>query len=67
MIAASVPATLANGASVVNGQTYEISFRARWITGNNLLNTRLYFNRVARTTALPVCMTRLAMRPAKSF
>ncbi|HTI99972.1 MAG TPA: lamin tail domain-containing protein [Dongiaceae bacterium] len=40
--------------SVVNGQEYEISFRARWIAGNNLLNTRLYFDRVARTTALTV-------------
>jgi hypothetical protein len=34
--------------------TYRISFRARWISGSNLLNTRLYFNRIARTTALPV-------------
>lgn len=42
------------GQNVVNGQLYEISFRARWITGNRLLNTRLYFNRVARTTALAV-------------
>ena len=41
------------GRSVTNGLLYEISFRARWITGNHLLNTRLYFNRVARTTALP--------------
>lgn len=38
---------------VTNGQLYEISFRARWISGNNLLNTRLHFNRVAQTTALP--------------
>jgi hypothetical protein len=39
--------------AVVNGREYEISFRARWLAGNNLLNTRLYFNRVARTTVLP--------------
>lgn len=44
--------TLADGQTVVNGRTYEISFRAKWLSGNNLLNTRLYFNRVARTTAL---------------
>jgi hypothetical protein len=44
--------TLANGAAVVNGRVYEISFRAKWLGGNNLLNTRLYFNRVARTTEL---------------
>lgn len=48
-----IETTLAGGASVVNGQLYEISYRARWISGNNLLNTRLHFNRVARTTALP--------------
>jgi hypothetical protein len=33
---------------------YQITYRARWLGGNNLLNTRLYFNRCARTTALPV-------------
>jgi hypothetical protein len=48
-----IETTLANGASVTNGVLYEISFRARWLSGDNLLNTRLYFNRVARTTALP--------------
>jgi hypothetical protein len=44
--------TLRNGRSVVNGREYEVSFRARWLTGNPRLNTRLYFNRVARTTGL---------------
>ena len=33
--------------SVVNGRTYEISFRARWVAGSNQLHTRLYFNRCA--------------------
>jgi hypothetical protein len=49
-----IETTFANGRTVVNGQTYEISFRAKWMAGNNLLNTRLYFDRVARTTPLPV-------------
>jgi hypothetical protein len=31
-------------------QEYEISFRVRWISGSNQLNSRLYFNRLARTT-----------------
>ncbi len=31
---------------------YEISFRARWLSGSNQLNSRLYFNRLARTTLL---------------
>ena len=46
--------TLANGQSVVNGQLYEIAFRAKWVAGNSQLNTRLWFNRVARTTELVV-------------
>ena len=44
--------TLANGRSVVNGREYQVSFRAKWLIGNNRLNTRLYFNRVAKTTEL---------------
>lgn len=46
--------TLADGRAVTDGRTYEISFRAKWLAGNHRLNTRLYFNRVARTTALPL-------------
>jgi hypothetical protein len=46
--------TLANNRAITDGKTYEISFRARWLAGNPRLNTRLYFNRVARTTALPL-------------
>ena len=42
--------TLAGGASVTNGKHYAISFRARWVSGSNQLNTRLYFNRLAKTT-----------------
>ena len=44
--------TLANGRSVVNGREYEITFRAKWISGSNQLNTRLYFNRLGRTTLI---------------
>lgn len=44
--------TLANQRSVVNGRTYEISFRAKWMAGCPKFNTRLYFNRLARTTTL---------------
>jgi hypothetical protein len=49
-----IETTYANGRSVVNGQTYEVSFRGKWLAGNNLLNTRLYFDRVAQTSVLPV-------------
>lgn len=48
-----VETTLAGGATIKNGTTYKISYRARWVSGSNKLNTRLYFNRLARTTALP--------------
>lgn len=47
--------TLKDGDRVVqisNRQEYEISYRAKWITGTNLLNTRLYFNRLPLTTAI---------------
>src|SRR5439155_11274577 len=46
--------TLANGASVVNGREYKVSFRAKWRAGSNQLHTRLYFNRVAQVTRLDV-------------
>ncbi|MES2657625.1 MAG: lamin tail domain-containing protein [Verrucomicrobiota bacterium] len=48
-----VETTFAGGRTVVNGRTYQISFKARWISGSNKLNTRLYFNRLAKTTELP--------------
>jgi hypothetical protein len=41
------------GRRITETREYQISFRARWLAGNHLLNTRLYFNRFARTTALP--------------
>lgn len=44
--------TLASGRTIVNGRTYRISYRAKWISGSRQLNTRLYFNRLARTTVL---------------
>ena len=45
--------TFTGNRSIVVGRTYEVSFRARWLSGNAQLNTRLYFNRAARTTVLP--------------
>lgn len=47
-----IATTLTGGLSVANGQTYEISYRAKWLRGSRWLNTRLWFNRVARTTEL---------------
>jgi len=44
--------TLANGRDTVNTREYLISFRAKWISGSRQFHTRLYFNRLARTTLL---------------
>jgi len=44
--------TLAGNRDVVNGREYLISFRAKWLSGSAQLHTRLYFNRLARTTLL---------------
>jgi hypothetical protein len=44
--------TLDNNQSVENNKTYRISFRAKWIAGSRLLNTRLYFNRAPLTHIL---------------
>lgn len=35
---------------IANNREYQISFRARWVAGSPQLNTRLYFNRLPRTT-----------------
>ncbi|MDB6071092.1 MAG: hypothetical protein JWL81_2263 [Verrucomicrobiales bacterium] len=41
------------GNRVINpAKTYEISFRAKWISGSPQLNSRLYLNRASRTTIL---------------
>lgn len=34
----------------VEATTYDVSFRARWVSGSNQINTRLYFNRLPHTT-----------------
>ena len=34
----------------ISNREYQISYRARWISGSNQLNTRLYFNRLPHTT-----------------
>ncbi|MBM4365764.1 MAG: lamin tail domain-containing protein, partial [Deltaproteobacteria bacterium] len=36
----------------VSETTYTVSFRARWVSGSNQLNHRLYFNRMPVTTAV---------------
>lgn len=49
-----VETTLTNNLPITNGLVYQVSFRAKWIAGCNRLNTRLYFNRLARVHELTV-------------
>ena len=35
-----------------NSSEYEITFKARWVSGSNQLNSRLYFNRLGASTRL---------------
>jgi hypothetical protein len=52
-----VETTLKVGSSfvpIVAGREYEISYRAKWLGGSNLLNTRLFFSRLQETTRLEV-------------
>ena len=44
-----VETTLNGGLSVVNGRVYEISYRARWLSGGGRLHVRQYFDRLPRT------------------
>jgi hypothetical protein len=44
--------TLLGNADVVGGREYVISFRAKWVSGSRQFHTRLYFNRLPRTTLL---------------
>jgi len=46
--------TFASNERVVSGRTYRITFRAKWLTGSNQVNTRLYFNFLQKTNLLPV-------------
>ncbi len=46
--------TLNGNTPIVDGREYEISFRAKWVRGANLLNTRFYWNRCAQVTRLSV-------------
>jgi hypothetical protein len=49
-----IETTYAGGAPITNGKEYEISFRAKMISGSRQLHTRLYHNRCARVTTLAV-------------
>lgn len=46
--------TFADEREIILGEEYEISFRAKWLRGNSQLHTRLFYNRLPKTTNLPV-------------
>ena len=45
--------TFVNNAALTSG-VHEVSFRARWLSGTNQLNTRAYYQKLARTWELPI-------------
>ena len=45
-----IETTLAS--AINNGQPYQVSFRARWVTGGNQLHTRGYFNRLPKVNVI---------------
>lgn len=49
-----VESTFLPNAAISAATTYEVSFRARWLAGTNQLNTRAYYEKLARTHELPI-------------
>ena len=47
-----VETTFVNNTEILIGRTYQISYRAKSISGSNQLNTRLYFNNLPHTERL---------------
>jgi len=46
--------TFAGNTALVNNALYEVSFKARWISGSNRLGTRGYYSRIAKAHELPI-------------
>lgn len=44
--------TFAGNTALRDSEIYEVSFRARWVSGSNQLNTRGFYQRIALTSAL---------------
>ncbi len=49
-----VETTFLGNTPIANNTTYELSFRARWLTGSHRLHTEVYYTRLANTTLLSV-------------
>lgn len=44
--------TFADGVEIISGMGYEVSFRAKWLSGNSQLHSRLFYNRLAKVVNL---------------
>lgn len=49
-----IESTFLNNTALVDGQVYEVSYRARWLAGSPQVNSAAYFQKLARTTLLTV-------------
>ena len=47
-----IESSFVGNTAVVDGQTYEVSYRARWLVGSPQVNTCAYMQRLAKTTIL---------------
>jgi hypothetical protein len=47
-----IESSFVNNTPVADGQSYEVSYRARWLAGSPQVDTSAYFQRLARTTLL---------------
>jgi len=48
----NVETTFTIGQTITSNATYEVSFRAKWLSGSRQLNNRLYFTRMSNTAIL---------------
>ncbi|MDB6155212.1 MAG: exported protein of unknown function [Chthoniobacteraceae bacterium] len=49
-----ISSTFVQNTPLQGGVLYEVSFRARWMSGTNQLNSRAYVSRLAKTTELAI-------------
>ena len=49
-----IETTFIGNRAIVDGREYEVSFRAKWLSGGRRINTRAFFQRLANTTNLRV-------------
>ena len=49
-----IESSFTGNTALIDGESYTVTFRARWLSGSNQLNTRAYYSRLARTTELTI-------------